>query len=202
MPHFPTSLLRADRVKSKHNFFKNFFFPSTISERNKLDPSLRNSESFLTFKKSILQFINTAANSMYNCHNLKRIKIIGRLHLALSHLRGQKFKHNFQESLCNCGHGIKSINHVFLHRPLFFNERNTFLTLSCINCNLSSNTDLILTQTLLSGNLSFNSNKNLELLNATIDYLLSTKRFDESLFEVILSSYRSHSSLSYFSNMT
>ena len=35
---------------------------------------------------------------------------------------------------------------------------------------------------LLFGNLSFNSNKNLEILNATIDYILSTKRFDEALF--------------------
>ena len=179
VPHFHISLLRADRVKSKHNFFKNSFFPSTISEWNKLDPSLCNSESFLTFKKSILQFINTAANSVYNCHNLKGIKIIRRLHLGLNHLRGHKFK---QESLCSCGHGIKSINHFFLYRPIFFNERYTFLTLSSINCNLLSNTNLILTQTLLSGNLSFNSNKNLEVLNATIDYLLSAKRFDESLF--------------------
>ena len=42
---------------------------------------------------------------------------------------------------------------------------------------------------LLFGNLSFNSNKNLEILNATIDYILSTKRLDDALFYMILSSY-------------
>ena len=62
--------------KSKHNFFKNSFFPSTISEWNKLDPNLRNSESFLTFKKNILQFIRRTANSVHNCHSPKGIKLI------------------------------------------------------------------------------------------------------------------------------
>ena len=85
--------------KSKHNFFKNSFFPSTICEWNKLDPNLRNSESFLTFKKNILQFIRPATNSVYNCHNPKGIKLITRLCLGLNHLREHKFKHNFQESL-------------------------------------------------------------------------------------------------------
>ena len=62
--------------KSKHNFFKNSFFSSTISEWNKLDLSLRNSESFLTFKKNILQFIRPTCNTVYDCHNPKGIKLI------------------------------------------------------------------------------------------------------------------------------
>ena len=41
----------------KHNFFKNAFFPSTILERTKLDPSLRNSTGYNVFKNSILKFI-------------------------------------------------------------------------------------------------------------------------------------------------
>ena len=44
------------------------------------------------------------------------------------------------------------------------------------------NTDSSLTQTLLFGNTSFNSNKNLKILIATIDYILSTKTFEEPLF--------------------
>ena len=40
----------------KHNFFKNTFFPSTILEWNKLDPSLRNSASYNVFKNSILKY--------------------------------------------------------------------------------------------------------------------------------------------------
>ena len=64
--------------------------------------------------------------------------------------------------------------HFFsLSCPLFTNERYTLLsTLSSIDRNLLNNTDLVLAQTLLFSNLSFNLNKSLEILNATIDYIL------------------------------
>ena len=184
--------------KSKHKFSKNSFFAFTSSEWNKLDPNLRNSERFLTFKKNILQFIRPTANSVNNCHNPKETKLIMRIRLGLSYLREHKFKHNFEETLnplCNCDLGIESTTHFFLHCPLFTNKRYTLLsTLSStdccsIDCNLLNNTDFVLAQTLPFGNLSFNSKKNLEILNATIDYILSTKRFHEALFQVILSSY-------------
>ena len=160
--------------KSKHNFFKNSFSASTISEWNKLDPSLRNSESFLTFKKNILQFIRRTANFVYNCHNIKGIKLITLLRLGLSHLREHKSKHNFffiyiykkkkeyQEylnPLCNCGHDIESTTYFFLHCPLFTND-----TLLSTFGNLLNNTDFVLTKTFLFCNLSFNSNKKLEIL--------------------------------------
>ena len=124
---------------SQNICLKTFFLP-TISEWNKVDPSLHNSESFLTFKKNILQFIRPASNSVYNCYNPKGIKFMTWLHLGLCHLREHKVKHNFQEflnPLCNCGHSIESTTNFFLHCPLFTNERYTLLsTLSCIDCNL------------------------------------------------------------------
>ena len=39
-----------------------------------------------------------------------------------------------------------------------------------------------MTQTLLFGNMSLNSSDNSKILNATIDFIVSTKRFDEKLF--------------------
>ena len=50
----------------KHNFFKNTFFPSTILEWNKLDPSLRNSTSYNVFKNSILKFIRPSLTKFSN----------------------------------------------------------------------------------------------------------------------------------------
>ena len=44
------------------------------------------------------------------------------------------------------------------------------------------NTDLALTNVLLSGNLPFNRTSNSQILNATIEYILSTKVFGEPLF--------------------
>ena len=53
----------------KINYFKNSFFPSIISEWNKLDPAICNSESLSIFRKNIFHFIRPAPNSIYNCHN-------------------------------------------------------------------------------------------------------------------------------------
>ena len=44
-------------IRTKHNFFKNSFFPSAIIESNNLDPNLRNSKSISVFKEKILNFI-------------------------------------------------------------------------------------------------------------------------------------------------
>ena len=49
----------------KHCFFKNIFFPSTILEWNKLDPSLRNSPSCNVLKNSILKFIRPFPNKNF-----------------------------------------------------------------------------------------------------------------------------------------
>ena len=123
--------------KSEYYFFKNSFFPSPISEWNKLNLSHRNSERSLTFTKNF-KFIRPTANSVQNRHNSKEIKLIMRPRLAFIHLREHKFKHNFQEflnPLCNCGHGIESTTYFFLHCPLFSNEICTLLsTLSGIDC--------------------------------------------------------------------
>ena len=131
---------------------KQFFqklFPSTISECNKLDPAIRNSESLSIVRKNGLHFIRPAPNSIYNCHNPRGVKLITRLRFGLSHLREHKVKHNFQDSInlsCNCGHDIESTTHYLFHCPLFVNERTTFFsTLSSLDCTLLYNTDSSLT---------------------------------------------------------
>ena len=52
-------------IKTKHNFFKNSFFPSAIIEWNNLDPNLRNSKSISVFKEKILNFIRPFQNSFF-----------------------------------------------------------------------------------------------------------------------------------------
>ena len=119
-------------VNTKHNFFKNSFFPSTIIEWNNLDPHHRKSENISVFKSNILKFIQPSPNSVYNCHNPRGICLITRLRLGLSHLREHKFKHGFQ--------------HFLLHCPQFANERRNLLsTLGSFNCSLLVNTNKVLT---------------------------------------------------------
>ena len=177
-------------LKTNHNFFKNSFFPSTIIEWNNLDPNLRNSDTYGTFKNAILKFIRPSPNSVFEYHNPQGIKFLTRLRLGLSHLREHKFMHNFQDSLnpfCKCGAEVESTSHFLLHGPIYNNDRFSLLsTIRNIDCKLLGITNSSLTQTLLYGNPSFDIITNSLILNATIDFILSTKRFEEALFKEII----------------
>ena len=170
----------------KHNFYKNPFFSWPIIEWSNLDPNLRNSEIFNIFKINILKFIRPKPNSFFNYCNLKGIRLITRLRLELSHLHEHKFKRNFQNCLnplCSCGSSIESTSHFLLHGPIFYDKRHTLLsTLNNIDSKILETNDSSMTQTLLFGSTSFDSETNTLVLNATIDYILSTERFEQPHF--------------------
>ena len=67
------------------------FFPSAITEWNKLDCSVRNADSFKVFKKCVLTFIRPMPNSIYNIHNPLRVKYLTTLRIRFSHLKEHKF---------------------------------------------------------------------------------------------------------------
>ena len=106
-----------------------------------------------------------------------------RLGLGLSHLRKHKFNHNFQNCfnpLCSCGMDIESMSHFFLHCPLLNDKRITLLrTLNKIDCKLIETSESSLIETLF--NSLFDLKKNSLILNAFIDYILCTERFEEAL---------------------
>ena len=70
-------------------------------------------------------------------------------------------------------------------------KRHTLLsTLNNIDAKILEPNDSYLTQTLLFGSTSFDSETNTFVLNATVDYILSTERFEEPLFKKnLVSSY-------------
>ena len=110
----------------KHNFFKNTFFPSIIIEWNKLDTAIRNSTSFNSFKESILKFIRPAPNSIFQCHNPKRMKYLTGLRVYFSHLWDYEFKHSFQDTINQlyiCSLEAETADHFILHCPYYENER-------------------------------------------------------------------------------
>ena len=100
-------------------------------------------------------------------------------------MREHKFRHSFQDTLipiCNCGNDVESAVNFFLHCPLYSNERRTLLnSLVNIDHTLLDNTDFSLTQILLFDNTTFNTKENTKIINLTIDFGLSTKKFDEPL---------------------
>ena len=86
-------------IKVRHDYFKNSFFPSAITEWNKLKLNIKNSASLNIFLKKLLNFIRPCANSIFNIHNPLRIKLLTRLRLGLSHLHEHKIRHCFQDTL-------------------------------------------------------------------------------------------------------
>ena len=114
------------------------------------------------------------------------------MRLGLSHLHEHKFKHSFQDSnivfivfpFCSGGLGIESTSHFLLHCPTHITERRILLsTIVNIDNNLLDLCEPVLTRTLLFGCNSFDTDANTNVLNAAIEYILSTKRFDEPLFQ-------------------
>ena len=70
------------QLRTKHDFFKNFFFPSTIKGWNNLDPHIKKSESISNFKSNILKFIRPKTNNVYYCHNPKGIRLLTSLSIV------------------------------------------------------------------------------------------------------------------------
>ena len=173
-------------IKVKHDYFKNSFFPSDISEWNKLDLNIRNSASLNAFKKKLLNFIRPCANSIFDIHNPLGIKFLTRLRLGLSPLQEHKFRHCFQDTLnplCECAKDIESTMHFFLHCTNFLVPRQTLLQkIRNIDNNILSQSETQLTQTLLYGNQNYHPSINRLIINSTIEYIISTERFKCSLF--------------------
>ena len=133
-----------------------------------------------------MKFIRPSPNKFFQYHNPKGIKLVTILKLGLTHLQEHKFKHSFQDTLnpiCSCGFDIEITYHYFLHCPLFHAERSTLLSnIDEIDSTIFSKSDSVVTRILLYGDESFKDEVKLLILNATIDFVLSTNRFDEPLY--------------------
>ena len=152
---------------------------------NNLDPHIKKSKSISIFKSNILKFIRPKPNNVYYCHNLKGIRLLTRLRLGPSHLRKQKFKHSFQDCLnppCFCGNEIETSTHYLLRCPTYTNERMTLRNkIKSINCSILEFSDAVVIKILPFGGNTLSDSCNTLILNSTIHYIISTKRFDDSI---------------------
>ena len=164
----------------------NTFFPSIITEWNKLDLSIRNSTSLHIFKGRLLQFVRPLENIVFTCRNPIRIKYLARLRLEFSHLRYHKFKHGFldaADTFFSCSTAIENTADYFLHCPSFLTVWNTFLNEIAIVYRSTIDQDEIkIIQTFLYGHSTYSVNDNKLILDASIKYILETKRFDGPIF--------------------
>ena len=170
----------------KHDYFKNSFLPSAVTEWNKLDCYISNADSFEVFKTCLLSFIRPMANSIYNIHNPHGVKYLTRLRIIFSHLKEHKFKHNFQDSIdpmCSCSSGIETTIHFFLHCANFNIQRQTlFDKIATIDANILTENEDSIVNTLLFGKPNSENSFNKAMRNASIEFILSTERFNNPLF--------------------
>ena len=134
-----------------------------------------------------MKFIRLGPNEVFSIYNPHSIKLLTRLRLGLSHLRDHKFNHNFSDCLdeiCMCGEDIESTNHFLLQYSLFLKKRQALLNKICdIDSSLIDRNENFLSYTLLFGKENMNDSDNAHIINATIQYILSTERFYVPLFE-------------------
>ena len=108
------------------------------------------------------------------------------MRVGLSHLCEHKFKHSFQDTLnaiCNCSQDIEPISYYLLHCTDYLHERKTLLnTASCIVPNILNFNNDQLTEILLYGKEDLDNINNTRIWEATINYLIETKRFNACYF--------------------
>ena len=173
--------------KTRHNFFKDSFFPAVIFERNSLNINIRNSASINVFKKELLKFIRPEPNSTYNINDTKGLKLLRRLRLGLSHLGDHKFRHNFQDcvsAMSYCGEDIETTTHFLLHCPSHYCARKTlFGKINQVNGTILRQSDSTVTKILLFGDNKLDFETNKILLMSTIQFIYLTERFSCPSFE-------------------
>ena len=137
------------------------------------------------FKLSLLIFVRPVANNVFEINNPYGLKLLTRLRLGLSHLRYHKFRHNFQDcvnQICTCGLEIETTTHFLLHCPLFQSARQSLLiNIKKIDESILKKHDKRITKTLLYGDDKFDLSCNKSIISSTIEFIVSTERFSNSL---------------------
>ena len=145
-------------------------------------------QSFSKFRKLILNLDDGRPPSrpIYSIFNPLGVKYLTRLRVQLSHLNEHKFNHNFQDCInpiCdNCGMNIESNTHFFLDCRQYTSLRAELMNeLRMIDENILRLSRDCLVNIILFGDPKYNSLDNCRILNASISFILRSKRFKGSL---------------------
>ena len=85
--------------------------------------------------------------------------------------------------MCSCSSGIETKTHFFLHCANFTAQRQTlFDKIAAIDATILTENEDSIINTLLLGRPNSESSFNKAMQNASIEYILSTERFNNPLF--------------------
>ena len=136
--------------------------------------------------RKLLSIIQPTPKSIFKIHDPNGVKFLYQLRVGLSPLREHKKRHKFLDTpsdICCCRTGIETTEHFLLKCPMFSGHRANLLSKisPIINSKLQNEqpvTDSSLAKIILYGNEYFTHHENNSILNATINYILSTDRFN------------------------
>ena len=171
--------------RCRTTFFQNSFLPFAITESNKLDSDIKNTDSHAMFRKKLLAFIRPLGNDTYGIYDPLGIRLLNRLRLGFSHLREHKFRHNFADTLnplCSCSLETEDTEHYLLRCQNNLSFRTTLMNgLNNINTAIASLNSSDLLRVIFYGDESFNKETNCKILTVSLKVIKDTKRFEKSL---------------------
>ena len=178
--------LRRPRVfeqrTERTNRFSNTYFQNCPYEWNQLDSSIQSCQNISEFKRKLIQLVRPPNNSIFNIHDIMGTKLLTRLRVEFSDLRSHKFRHNFNCSSpsCLCLTGIEDNEHFLLHCPRFATQRGNLLDLvsGLSNIDIMSLSSKELSNLLLYGHPNFTLVTNRAIVESTIKFVKSTRRFE------------------------
>ena len=152
-------------------------------EWNQLDQSIKNCPTISGFKLQLVHLVRPTKKSIFGVHDIEGVRLLTRLRVQFSDLRGHRFRHRFHCSnpMCLCHTGSEDNEHFLLHCPRYTNYRKDLLDrVSKIDDrDLDSLTSKDLCNLLLCGNAQFSFETNHSIIESTITFIKSTKRFEQ-----------------------
>ena len=143
-------------------------------------------KTFSIFRSRLLKQIRSSGNSIFNVSNMIGIQHLARLRLRLSHLREHKFRHHSNDTLnppCPCNSEVESLSHFFLHCHFFDNQRIILMNeILNIDPDINLLDDISISNLLLYGSKKYSNEIIKKILEISIKYILTSKRFEGPLF--------------------
>ena len=163
--------------------YKRSFFPYCLNHWEKLPLHIRNSRSYIEFKRNLFHIYRPLGPIICKSFDIYGLKLLTRIRCDFSDLREHRFRHNFNctPPSCICDMDDETTLHFILKCPQFYRCRY-FLLKNLINITNSfaiiQLPDEDLLRLLLYGSPNYNKVINFNIISETITYIKNTKRFE------------------------
>ena len=169
--------------RCKTNRYQTCFFPSTIKLWNDLPITLKSIQKFEKFKTELTSITRPKpAKWLFSGPRFSQI-LLTRMQLGFCSLNNYLFSRNLSvSSACTCGAPYEDLVHFFLHCPIHSYQRSQFLT-AFNNMNIEFANQLNennLVRLFTTGSPKLSNTMNQNVLQNTMNFISSTKRFDQS----------------------